>query len=85
MKARGSDQKSMKIIGNFIYILRYWPRCFMLSTVTTTMDMPDPIDFLVAKLSGLSYPAASSSEELPSASCRSQPLRTKILLLLRQA
>jgi len=39
----------------------------------------------VAKLIGLCFPAASSSEELPSASCRFQLLRTKILLLLRQA
>ena len=41
MKARGSDQKTMKIIGNFIYILRSWPSCFMISIVTTTLDMPD--------------------------------------------
>ena len=36
-------QKTMKIIGNFIYILRSWPGYSMLSTVTsTTMDYRIP-------------------------------------------
>ena len=39
------SQKTMKINEDFIYILRYWPKYSMLSTVTMTMDMPDLIDF----------------------------------------
>ena len=31
-------QKTMKNTGNFIYILRYWPKYSMLTIVSTTMD-----------------------------------------------
>ena len=34
--------KTMKINEDFIYILRYWPKYSMLSTVSTTMDYRTP-------------------------------------------
>jgi len=51
----------MKINEDFIYILRYWPKYSMLSTVTATMDMPDFIDFTRQSI-GLRFPAASSPD-----------------------
>ena len=65
--------KTMKINEDFIYILRYWPKYSMLSTVTATMDTPDLSQFYSPKFR-CEVPAASSSYSASLTSCQFQLL-----------
>ena len=55
-------QKTMKTLGNFIYILRYWPKYSMLTTVTQDNGYAGLFKLSTRQSFSLSCPVASSSD-----------------------